>query len=322
MPSETLTAGDDWTVPTGVYSLTITLEGTKGADDGFYKRPGDGGLVEGEIGVEPGETYHVRSSPGGTGESDALNGGDSIDIRFGGTTLSDRIAVAAGGGGTGQSGFEEVGSAGGDGGADIGEDGDSSVGEEGGTGGTQTSGGVGGEGSSYAEDGSDGSFGSGGAGSGGGGAGWYGGGGGGLSQGIGGAGGGGGSNYVGGFDTVYENERGGSFRELDEGGLATIEYEVTSVGYLSVSAESNTSLKLNWSPPDGFDPDTYYVDRSTYDGGYSQIASTGSTSYTDSGLPEGAQYHYRIRVDGIEPSNTNSATTTLPGPSIDEVTLE
>ncbi|WP_152663321.1 fibronectin type III domain-containing protein [Halorubrum saccharovorum] len=292
MPSESHTADYDFTVPTAVYSITVTLEGEAGEEDSGFDQPdsGDGGYVEGDLSVQPGDTLYIRKSSGGAGQY-AYVGGDSIDIRTGGTSLSDRVAVAAGGGAAAR---DTTGGGGGDGGALTGEDGER--GDDGylgaGSGGSQTSGGAGGEDSGGSSiSGSDGQFGSGGDSGfdgGGGGAGWYGGGGGGASDSVDGAGGGGGSNYVDGLSNVpYNgNERGGSNRDFGQGGLATLEWEPASVGNLSVSTNSDTSLSLNWSPPDGFDPSTYYIDRSTYDGGYSQIATSSTTDFTDSGLPQ------------------------------------
>jgi len=325
MPSETLYPGDDWTVPEGVYVATVTLHGQAGEEQTtFQSSVGYGGRVEGDLSVSEGDTLYIRSSEGGDGYGGAA-GGDSIDVRMGGTTLNDRVAVAAGGGGVGGSDDEYDDNPGGDGGPDTGEDGDDAVFSDGGTGGTQTSGGTGGAGANYGTDGRDGSLGTGGRGDGGGGAGYYGGGGGGSAQGDPGGGGGGGSNYVGGLSNIpYNgNERGGSdVTDYADPPKATIDWEPESVQYLSVNIDSDTSLSLNWSSPNNVSPDTYYIDRSTYDGGYSQIASTGGTNYTDTGLPQGAKYYYRVRADGVQSSDTESATTTLPAPSIDEVTLE
>lgn len=324
MSSQTLSPGDDFTVPTAVYSITIMLEGEAGETDDTFGTPigGDGGYVEGTIDVSPGETLYVRSSPGGGGVG-AREGGDSIDVRQDGTSLNDRVAVAAGGGGGAN--FGSVGD-GGEGGALTGEDGEDNPDTFSGPGlgGSQSAGGDGGDG--IDGEGSPGQFGDGGdaagGGAGAGGAGWYGGGGAGDDSGRSGeCGGGGGSNYVGGIDPT-NNERGGSFQDFGEGGSARFEWEPASVGTLTASTDSDTSISLNWNSPENFDPNTYYIDRSTYDGDYSQIATASTTSYTDTGLSQGAQYYYRIRADDVDPSNTDSATTTLPAPSIDEVTLE
>lgn len=328
MPTATLTAGEDFVVPGGVFELTVELEGEAGEEisgsSNFNPEPsGDGGRVTGTLSVTPGETLHIRESQGGDYDSISVQaGGNSIDIRRGGTTLSDRIAVAAGAGGGGVSRQTRTYSEGGDGGGNVGDDaGD--VGDGGGYGGTQTAGGAGGGGAE------DGSFGAGGDGDsdangGCGGAGWYGGGGGNSyvnSTGPNPAwGGGGGSNYDDGLDTATANERGTSSRTFGEGGLVTIDYTAASVDNLQITDTTATTNNLSWDAPQlpGFvDLERYRVYRDTNAGSdrqdYTEIATVGpgETTHTDTGLNMGTTYHYRVGADLVAPSldvDTVSAT--------------
>ncbi|MFY9738831.1 MAG: hypothetical protein WAK11_07215 [Candidatus Cybelea sp.] len=225
----------DFTVPAGVRQIKVVARGAKGAG---YRGP-DGGRIIGTFGVPlgyySGDVYggRVRAvipvtpreklivyvggdgsraaggyNGGGVGAGSrfyGLGGGGASDVRAGGDTLSDRIVVAAGGGGFGNEAGEvfcptPVGGKGGNltGGTGIGgREGYDECGG-GGTGGTQSAGGSGGAGGTECpgydgEAGSNGAFGTGGsggagsssggsyvaAGGGGGGGGYYGGGGGG-----------------------------------------------------------------------------------------------------------------------------------------------
>jgi hypothetical protein len=254
----------DFTVPAGVTEITVVARGAKGA--GY--RAFDGGHIMGALGVplgyKSGDVYGGRLravipvtpreklivyvggdasgeaggyNGGGAGAYDSfggLGGGGASDVREGGHTLSDRIVVAAGGGGFGNEAAEAscptpIGGKGGNltGGTGIGgRQGYDQCGG-GGSGGTQSVGGSGGAGGTDChpgydgEAGSNGTFGAGGSGGagsstgtssggsysapggGGGGGGYYGGGGGGGSCDIygtwyGGVGGGagGGSSYA------------------------------------------------------------------------------------------------------------------------------
>jgi hypothetical protein len=310
MVTETFTAGQDFTVPDGVFSLTLELEGEGGGGG----KGGDGGRVVGDIEVRPGDVVFIRDSNGGDSTSGG-DGGDSVDVRRGGTALSDRVAVAAGGGGqaenAGNAGVDE--GRGGAGGADTGESGYTDTGTTGGpTGGTQTAGGNGTGG------GEDGSFGQGGDGEpdgdfefagGAGGAGWYGGGGGekddltnqGTTD-----GGAGGSNYDDGLDIVTANERGTSTRTHGEGGLVTITYDaVPGAKNLAITDTTATSNTLDWDaptlPPEVDSIDQYRVYRDTDTGAdrsdYTEIDTTPDVGYVDSGLDTGTKYHYRIGAD-------------------------
>jgi hypothetical protein len=212
------TAGSrNWTVPAGVTTIRVVLAGGRGGNGRIGSVPGGlGGIVSGNLAVNPGDviyvfvggqgTNSVSSGPiaaggfnggGGGGsmngsQSDGAAGGGASDIRIGGTTPNNRVIVAGGGGGADMS-------PGGNGGGIAGGNGVDGGGTynnyySGGGGGTQTTGGAPGF-SSY---GTAGRFGSGGTSvqtngpTSGGGGGWYGGGAGYQS------GGGGGSGYIGG----------------------------------------------------------------------------------------------------------------------------
>jgi hypothetical protein len=317
MPTETYTADGDFTVPDGVFSLEVELEGEAAqsiSSSQAVADSGDGGRVTGTFEINTGDivagdTLFIRSSPGG--DSAGQDGGDSIDIRFGGTELTDRLAVAAGGGGGGVADSLANTSAGGAGGADTGE----SASADGGAGGTQTAGGAGG---TNDVNGGDGLFGSGGDGAtdanggngGGGGAGWYGGGGGAsfinFQGDDGGWGGGGGSNYDDGLDSVTANERGTSTRSFGEGGLVTITYEQTpGAENLQITDTTATSNTLSWDaptlPPEVDSVDQYRIYRATGPGtvraDYTEVGTTPTPGFEDTGLDNGIEYHYRIGAD-------------------------
>lgn len=325
MPSNTFSAGENFTIPSGVTKVTAELEGEKGKEinepNEQVFESGDGGRVVGEISVSPGETLYIRRSPGGASPG-GQNGGDSIDIRRDGTTLDDRIAVAAGGGGGGIYGkldqfFPYNDFIGGDGGPDEGEDGQYQ--EDAGKGGTQTSGGeAGGAGDSGSVGGNPGSFGAGGdytsqpngVPAGGGGAGWYGGGSGatnptsvGTSESD---GGGGGSNYTGGLDTVTANERGTSTASFGNGSV-TFTY-LLPPSNVTIDTINYRSADLSWDAISS--ADSYNV----YRGG-TQIGSTSTTSFTDTDLSTLTSYSWTVRAveDGAESEDSNSVSATTGG---------
>src|SRR5580700_10088407 len=227
-----------FTVPHGVTQIRVIARGANGSsqyDDLF----GFGARVSAVIPVTAGEKLYIfvggNASKGSGGFNGGANGGSdgccvgeggggggggATDVRAGGTSLSDRILVAAGGGGEngqGGRGGKGGGLSGGNGG--VGKSAYYECNGKAGRGGSQTAGGVGGAGSDCAYtpggNGANGTFGAGGAGGdggskgvgsdagagGAGGGGYYGGGGGGGGAdsrnefGVG-AGGGGGSSYV------------------------------------------------------------------------------------------------------------------------------
>jgi len=212
-----------YTVPSGVTSLLIDMQGAKGGDNnnwpsGTYpSQGGNGGRVQAVLAVTPGQVLNIfvggqgavgttSADPaggfngGGAGGTDFSSyagggGGGATDIRIGSTDLSSIVLVAGGGGGAGldnSGGNMELGGAGG--GLTGGNgywDGSNTAGE-GGYGGTQSAGGASGSGA-----GSAGTLAIGGdayssGASGGGGGGYYGGGGGGSAW----SAGGGGSSYT------------------------------------------------------------------------------------------------------------------------------
>ena len=68
------------------------------------------------------------------------------------------------------------------------------------------------------------------------------------------------------------------------------------VGGLSASAVSNTQINLSWNNPTGTEAG-YKIERSTSSGsGYSQIATTTSTSYNATGLTLNTTYYFRVRA--------------------------
>jgi len=203
-------ASEQWTVPAGVVSITVTALGAQGGTVGSATG-GKGGQAKATIPVTPSESLNIYVGGEGTrtlstttggfnggggvdayGSGYAGTGGGASDVRRG-TDLSDRLIVAAAGGG---GGWESNALKGGYGGGLTGQDAPDHNpywAEAHGKGGTQTAGGAAGYYTNNAA--LPGVFGVGGrgkgdnAGGGGGGGGWYGGGGGIFT------GGGGGSSY-------------------------------------------------------------------------------------------------------------------------------
>ena len=195
----------NWTVPTGVTSLSFTAEGAQGGSGtAGYGFGGLGGRVQGSISVTPGQalSIYVGQMPlsniggfngGGNGANNTYGrgGGGATDIRIGGVALANRVVVAAGGGGGGTNCFSGNQNNGGVGGGATGGNGYQCNQQTNyvGFGGTQTAGGI-----NLGGLGQTGSLGQGGNGGttygGGGGGGYYGGGGGSYG------GGGGGSSYA------------------------------------------------------------------------------------------------------------------------------
>ncbi|WP_244928879.1 glycine-rich protein [Nocardioides sp. W7] len=219
--------GGEWTVPTGVTSVTVDLVGGKGADNSIALG-GLGAHVTGTLSVTPGEVLRVTvgsdggyrfggANGGGWGGGGAASGGGgagyagggATDIRIGGAGLEHRVLVAGGGGGTGVSpgidgghaGLVGPGESGQAGGNALADNGPSCADSTGAGGGTQTAGGpraIGCVVKQYYPDGRFGEFGVGADG---------------VSVGTGGvpgASGGGGGWYGGGSSSVYGGGGGGS----------------------------------------------------------------------------------------------------------------
>ena len=209
-------AKEDFVVPDSCATVQIEAWGAQGGRRPNYSIGGKGGYAKGTLTVEKGATLHVYvgqypgqtytpgwngGGQGDNGSSEGGRGGGASDVRYGGTSLNDRVIVAAGGGGGG--GMHNNNNPGGVGGGLTGGNG---TGCQPGTGATQSAGGQKGIDYCSSQHSTDGSFGQGGngatggcgrGGGGGGGGGWYGGGGGGTCDG-GGSSAGGGSSYLGG----------------------------------------------------------------------------------------------------------------------------
>ena len=117
-----------WTIPANVMSLNVRLwgaEGSKAADRLPTNSAGGlGGYAAGDLAVMPGQVLTINvggqgdslgnggfngGGNGGSGSAGgscfggpAGGGGGASDLRLGGTTLGNRVAVAAGGGGAGR----------------------------------------------------------------------------------------------------------------------------------------------------------------------------------------------------------------------------
>lgn len=95
------------------------------------------------------------------------------------------------------------------------------------------------------------------------------------------------------------------------GGAGTVSAPGQVTG-LSVSVVSSSQLNLSWNAVSG--ATTYKVERSTSSGsGYSQITSTASTAFNNTGLSASTTYYYRVRAsnsagDGAFSSVANGTT--------------
>ena len=251
-----------YTVPTGVKSFSVDIQGAAGQTGTAYG--GHGGRVQGALSVTSGQVLNLYVggisgfNGGGAGSVYGGRGGDASDIRTGGVSLSNRVIVAGGGGGGGASSGVAVGGAGGNttGGTAI-----NYVDAASATGGTQTSGGIGGNWyGTYV--GTNGSLGQGGTISGtiyyggGGGGGFYGGGGGGYD------GGGGGSSYanpslVSGVSMTQGYNAGLGSISLSGLGTPVYTYNIAwssaaiTAGFSNVTGASLTGSAINITTPVG-----------------------------------------------------------------------
>src|ERR1700737_1603299 len=85
------------------------------------------------------------------------------------------------------------------------------------------------------------------------------------------------------------------------------------------ASAGNAQVSLSWSV--SANGTGYYLKRSTTRGGpYTQIAATGSTSFTDTGVPNGTRYFYVVSsynsagqsANSAEASAAPSASLTIP----------
>jgi len=155
-------AAQTYTVPSGVTAVDVDARGAQGGSNGSVSFGGAGARVQARLSVTPGQVLNLYVggagstapfAPGGAGYNGGGNGGygsgsraggggGATDIRVGGTALTDRVLVAAGGGGSGA----PNGAPGGAGGAATGGNGGGSGGSSPGTGATQVAGGASGGG--------------------------------------------------------------------------------------------------------------------------------------------------------------------------------
>lgn len=353
MPTDSFTftgAEQTWTVPANVTRVLGTLNGAEGGDaappSGSTTTTAvgaNGGEGVGYFPATPGETLYIyvggQGDDGSAGGAGGFNGGGdgarnvggggggASDVRRGGNTLADRVAVAGGGGGGGSAGADSLSVDAGAGGAGGSQDGVSAstnnTSAPGGTGGGQA-GAAGGAGNGSQQAVVDGSFAE--AAGGGGGAGLNGGGGGAAdtfapeTAGDGeasGAGGGGGSV---GFPTGTQQSVTVGANAGD--GSITLVYIETPQNP-AVTAHDATSITLDWDAVTNADEYTVYKATATGSGfaDYTELATTATVGYTDTGLLNGEKYFYRVTAtdttEGVESglSTEVSQVTDLPAPT-------
>lgn len=315
--AQTFTASGNYTVPSGVTSVSVVANGAKGGGS----LGGNGGQVKAALAVTGGETLQVNIDQGG-GTSGVNYGGGSVDVRQGGTGVSNRKIVAGGGGGAGVDGSngEIAGGAGGGTTGGTGQAGISNFDCEPGDGGTASAGGGGGY--NYS---SPGTLMSGGAGGetfgseviagGGGGGGYYGGGGGGaLDYGCAG-GGGGGSSFLGSGTSSASHIQG-----FNSGpGSVKISYTTVATNKVYFAPLNSDGTVGSWTATTSFSGGRNYLGAVVYnnslfviggsDGGagsYSDVQSAGFypngslTSWTASSatLPVGRSQHAAVAYNG------------------------
>lgn len=331
MTQVTKTHGTSFTVPSNVTSVHLLLRGAPGEGNFGTGTSGEGGIVEGDLAVSPGDVLYFRGSgSGGTGPDDAGDGGDYIDVRHTGTALSDQVAVAAGGGGQAEApGTPDA--EGGDGGADVGQDGADGGGDAfGGGGGDQTSGGAAGGSNATAgqrEFGGDGDNGAD-ADGGGGGGGCFGGGGGAEDASLDTAGGGGGgSNLDDGLTSVDTNQRGGwtsspevvvtyaetpsvTLDSLTETGETDVRVQASSSVAYDASGEWQVRRNGTLIETDTSDADLDYTDTNA-EGGLSNTYEVTRVNASDSDA-DSASIKVRLEtVTGLTVTDTTSTTVDL-----------
>jgi hypothetical protein len=314
-----------WSPPTGAKNISFDLMGAQGGRTG-----GLGGRLTGNINSAPATLFIYVGGAGaqgsgvnggfngggkaGSGRGDEGSGGGATDIRSS-TALGDRIAVAAGGGGTG--GFF-----GGTGGAAGGMNGSAGISGQGqgGAGASQSAGGNGGfpNGGSWGETGQLGQGGAGGtstlAGGGGGGGGYFGGGGGGadLDGCCSNAGGGGGGSSWSHPAQVSSATHTAAFRS--GAGLAVISYVMPpSIISFTPATVNTNSTSLTYS----------LVFNESVSGLAVADFSTSGSSATCSGLSvSGSGTSYTVQTTGCSSGIyklvilANSVTGVITGPAI------
>ena len=106
-------AQQTWTVPAGVTSVNVNVQGAQGGNTS-WGTAGLGGRVQATVPVTPGQTIIINVGGQGTTSTAGWNGGGqpygcgcvgggggASDIRIGGNALANRAIVAGGGGGAG-----------------------------------------------------------------------------------------------------------------------------------------------------------------------------------------------------------------------------
>ena len=87
---------------------------------------------------------------------------------------------------------------------------------------------------------------------------------------------------------------------------------------LSASAASATQINLSWNNPTGTEAGYKIMRASSSGGSFSQIATTASTSYSNTGLSASTAYFYKVKAytspggDGALSSEATATTTTGP----------
>ena len=275
-----------WTVPSGVTSLQVTLDGAQGSS----AYGGFGGQVQGIISVTPATVLNIYVGGQGSGTTGGFNGGGGgnfnhpsgaagggSDIRIGGTALSNRVMVAGGGGGSGASNDDgAILGLGGAGGGLVGEAGGSDgASEGGGAGGSQSGGGAAGTGGWDAA-GSLGQGAGGAANGGDGGGGYYGGGSGGTNgSGSAAGGGGGGSSYAEGSATGVSYIQGYQAGN----GLTTITYPPSPTSTTPSPGSQNftyTGAPQLWTVPAGVTSINVAADGAKGQGAYGGYGAAAS----------------------------------------------
>lgn len=319
-----------FTVPSGITEVEVECWGGDGGDgDGDDNTDGgtagNGGYAMDTLSVSPGDDLYLtvaedgkdaggyRGGEGGSGDGNGGEGGYSNDnvgagggggassVRYPSNTANDRVVIGGGGGGGGAQ-------------PDAGDGGDSETdgqdhngpysfagGGGAGSGGTGGAAGDGDADSGTSTSGGDGAIaefdGPGGAGGGG----YGGGGGGGQSTNAGGGGGGGGN-----LGATTQSDSSKTFND----GRVVLTYveQPNAPQNFKVDTVRLNGADLSWTQGSGGDPDQYLIYR---DG--SLIASTSSTSYTDSGLNQRTQHSWYVVAENTSGqsggSNTDTATT-------------